>query len=143
MQLSHSLETNSSLGINDSLIKLAQALKGIKKEARQGINFNHLEAEVNRLFNEAQTAALATILGEYDIDVPWFEYQGMTCKQAIRDSKRYMTASGEVTVERSLYRNERNGKTYCPLEMRSGIVEGFWTPQAGKHAIHVVSGDTC
>jgi hypothetical protein len=118
---------------------LAQALKGIKKEARQGVNFNHLEAEVNRLFNEAQTAALASILEAYDIDVPQFEYQGVTYKKAIRDSKRYMSASGEVAVERSLYRNERNGQTYCPLEMRSGVVEGFWTPQAAKHAIHVVS----
>ena len=56
-----------------------------------------------------------------------------------RNNKRYMTLAGEVTIERSLYRTQRNGTTYCPLELNSGLIEGFWTPQAAKQAIQLVS----
>jgi len=49
-----------------------------------------------------------------------------------------MTLAGEVTIERTLYRTERNGPTYCPLELNTGLIEGFWTPQAAKQAIHLV-----
>ena len=50
-----------------------------------------------------------------------------------------MTLAGEVTIERSLYRTERNGPTFSPLELNTGLIEGFWTPQAAKQAIHLVS----
>lgn len=141
MQLSHSINTNTSAGF-DSLITLAQNLKTVKLEARKGADFNQLEAEVNRLFNQAQRDALTAILDEYDIDVPYFEHQGHTYRQASRSPKRYMSAIGEIFVERSLYRYERNGQTHCPLESHSGIIEGFWTPQAAKQAMFVVSLNT-
>jgi len=38
-----------------------------------------------------------------------------------------MTLAGEVTIERTLYRTERNRPTYCPLELNTGLIEGFWT----------------
>jgi len=50
-----------------------------------------------------------------------------------------MTLAGEVDIERSLYRTERNGITTCPLELNAGLIESFWTPQAAKQAIHLVS----
>jgi hypothetical protein len=95
--------------------------------------------EVDRLFNQVQREVLTTILAEYDIDIPCFEYQNHTYKQAARSPKCYLTAAGEIFVTRSLYRSERNGETYCPLALQSGIIEGFWTPQAAKQAMHMVS----
>lgn len=53
-----------------------------------------------------------------------------------------MTLAGEVTLERTLYRTTRNGETYCPMELNTGLIEGFWTPQAAKQAIHLVSLNT-
>ena len=50
-----------------------------------------------------------------------------------------MTLAGEVEVERSLYRTQRNGSTICPLELNAGLIEGFWTPKAAKQALHLVS----
>lgn len=138
MQLSHSIKTNSSVETN-TFEHLIQAVKVAQLKARTGADFNQLETQVAQLFNQAQREVLATIIEEYDIDIPQFECEGHIYKQAIRNTKRYMTAAGEVTVERSLYRNRRNGKTYCPLELRSGIIEDFWTPQAAKQAIHTVS----
>ena len=138
MQLSHSIKPNSSVETNtfDDLIK---GVKAAQLEARAGADFNQLETQVAQLFNQAQREILTTILEEYDIDVPQFECDGHIYKQAIRNTKRYMTAAGEVTVARNLYRNKRNGETYCPMELRSGIIEDFWTPEAAKQAIHTVS----
>jgi hypothetical protein len=138
MQLSHSIKTNTSVEFN-TFEHLKQEVKQAQLEARAGIDFNQIETHVAELFNQAQRAVLATILEEYDIDLPHFECNGHTYKQAIKNTKRYMTTAGEVTVERNLYRSKRNGETYCPMELRSGIIEDFWTPQAAKQAIHTVS----
>ena len=138
MQLCHSINTNSSPEV-DRLETLIENLKCVRLEARKGADFNQLEAEVDRLFNQAQRDILTSILAEYDINIPCFEHQGNTYRQANRSPKRYMTAAGEVFVERSLYRSRRNGETFCPLELNSGIVEGFWTSQAAKQAMHMVA----
>ena len=54
--------------------------------------------------------------------------------QAVRSAHEYMSAFGPVTVDRGVYREVRNGPTLCPMELRAGIVEGFWTPHAAKLA---------
>jgi len=138
MQLALSIHTNSSAEI-DRLDGLIESLKQVRVEARQGVDFNQLEAEVGRIFNQAQRGILTSLLEEYDINVPSFEHQENTYRQASRSTKRYMTAAGEILAQRSLYRDRRNGETYCPMELHSGIIEGFWTPKAAKQAIHMVS----
>jgi hypothetical protein len=52
-----------------------------------------------------------------------------------------MTAAGEVTVERWLYkdRSDPEARTIAPMELRTGIVAGFWTPEAAKQGLWVVS----
>ncbi len=62
--------------------------------------------------------------------------------EAVRAPQQYMTAFGRVSVERGVYRAVRNGPTLCPLELRAGIVEGFWTPRAAKLAALSVSDMT-
>ena len=138
MSRSHSINTNSSFNI-DPLVELAQTVKKVKLEAINGTNYSDLEDEVSRLFSKAQREVLGALIEIYDVDLPSFEYQGLTYKKATRNSQRYMTAAGEVMIKRSLYRSERNGQTYCPMELRSGMIEGFWTPKAAKQAIHMVS----
>lgn len=62
--------------------------------------------------------------------------------QAVRATHEYMSAFGRVTVERGVYRAVRNGPTLCPMELRAGIVEGFWTPHAAKLAALCISDMT-
>jgi hypothetical protein len=62
--------------------------------------------------------------------------------QAIRSEREYMTPFGPVVVERGVYRAVRNGPTICPVELRAGIVEGFWTPHAARLAALSVSDMT-
>ena len=46
----------------------------------------------------------------------------------------YLGCWGEVRIERSLYRRAGEDRTLCPLELRAGIVEGYWTPAAASLA---------
>jgi hypothetical protein len=62
--------------------------------------------------------------------------------QALRAEREYMSSFGRVVVERGVYRSVRNGPTLCPMELRAGIVEGFWLPQAAKLAALGVSDMT-
>jgi hypothetical protein len=69
-------------------------------------------------------------------------YEGNRHWQAIRSTREYMTPFGTVVVERGIYRAVRNGPTICPMELRAGIVERFWTPHAAKLAALAVSDMT-
>ncbi len=62
--------------------------------------------------------------------------------QAVRAQREYMSSFGHVVVERGVYRSVRNGPTLCPMELRAGIVEGFWLPQAAKLAALCISDMT-
>src|SRR5216110_2127897 len=52
-----------------------------------------------------------------------------------------MTAAGPVRVERTLYkdRTDEAEQAIVPMELRTGIVGGFWTPMAARQAAWVVS----
>ena len=61
MQLCHSINTNSSPQV-DRLETLIENLKCVRLEARKGADCNQLEAEVDRLFNQAQREILTSIV---------------------------------------------------------------------------------
>lgn len=45
-----------------------------------------------------------------------------------------------MRVERHLYRPAgRNAKSIGPLELRTGIINGYWTPQAARHGAFVMA----
>ena len=138
MPLSHAIDINASLN-NPPFQQLSQQLSELRKRSRARDEFDTLERELHQVFAEAERTCLKQLLSDYDIDVETFRFANKTYRRSHRCSKRYMTVTGEITVERSLYRHTRNGETVCPLELNAGMVERFWTPQAAKQAIHLVS----
>lgn len=45
-----------------------------------------------------------------------------------------------MRVERHLYRPAgRNTKSICPLELRAGILQGYWTPRAARQGAFVIA----
>jgi len=51
-----------------------------------------------------------------------------------------LSAAGPVTVTRHLYRPAgRGSKSICPLELRAGIIAGYFTPRAARHAAFVTA----
>lgn len=140
MSLSHA-NSNSSTSTKEVVEQLSSFAKSIYKRINKD-EFAVLEKELHQKFAEVERQCMAKLLEQYDWDYPSFTSNDKTFKKASRNNKSYMTLAGEVTLERTLYRLTRNGETYCPLELNTGLIEGFWTPQAAKQAIHLVSLNT-
>jgi hypothetical protein len=111
-----------------------------RREAREPVeDLDAFEQELHRLFVAAEREALGHELARFDLDVPTIEVAGERCHRVLRCETTYNSAAGPVRVERSLYRPSQGGQTVCPLELRAGIIEGYWTPLAAKQATWVVA----
>jgi hypothetical protein len=97
------------------------------------------EQELHRLFVAAEREALGQELSRFDLDVPTIEVAGERYHRVLRCETTYNSAVGPVRVERSLYRRPHSTPALCPLELRAGILEGYWTPLAAKQATWVVA----
>ena len=93
-------------------------------------------------FAELGRAVMGQVLVQLDPGGRDVVVEGQRQWQAVRATREYMTAFGRVTIERGVYRAVRNGPTLCPMELRAGIVEGFWTPHAAKLAALCISDMT-
>ena len=140
MSLSHA-ETFTARSTQEIVTQLHDSVKSIYKQTKND-DFAELEIELHQKFAEAERQCMAKLLEQYDWDYPAFFSGEKTYTRISRNKKSYMTLAGEVTLERSLYRTARNGPTYCPMELNTGLMEGFWTPQAAKQALHLVSLNT-
>ncbi len=83
---------------------------------------------------------VAEELAAYDVEAETITVNGTGYPWAGLASETYLTAAGPVTVERNLYRPAHHRASHvCPLEMRAGIVEGFFTPAAARQAAYVTA----
>ncbi len=137
MSLSHA-QTQISITTQNVLEELLIKVKSIHGKTGDS-RLSELEIELHQVFAAAKRECMKKLLEQFDWDYPVFQSGGKIYRKASRSKKRYMTLAGEVELERTLYRTTRNGPTDCPLELNTGLVECFWTPQAAKQAIHLVS----
>jgi hypothetical protein len=118
-------------------------LQDFLRRRRQGgaplEDFDQIEQELHRLFVAAEREALGRELARFDQDVPRIEIAGQRYDRVLRCEATYNSAAGPVRVERSLYRHPSGGRALCPLELGSGIIEGYWTPLAAKQASWAVA----
>jgi hypothetical protein len=111
-----------------------------RREAREPVeDLTTFEQELHRLFVAAEREALGHELARFDLNVPAIEVEGECYHRVLRCETTYNSAAGPVRVERSLYRPSQGGHTVCPLDLRTGIIEGYWTPLAAKQATWVVA----
>lgn len=96
-----------------------------------------LHAEVMKLEREVLTEELARA----DVDATTVVIEGVEYRRALRSEHAYMTAAGEVSVTRTLYRDRSDpgAQAVCPLELNAGIVAGFWSPVAAEQSLWIVS----
>ena len=103
-------------------------------------DFDQFERELHERIVEVEREILAEELARYDVDVPVVRIDGVVHRQVLRCEETYVCAAGPVRVMRSLYSTRATGeRTACPLELRSGIIEGRWTPRAAEQATFVVA----
>lgn len=103
--------------------------------------FADFERELHERLMEFERELLAAEMASVDLDVPAVVIDGKVHRRVLRQSQTYVTASGEVRVERTLYKDRSDGDGRCvsPMELTLGIVGDFWTPRAAQQALWVVS----
>ena len=118
--------------------RLDQQLEALRQQCDPIQHFENYEGEVHKLFAQAERGVLEEDLSGLDVDTPVIEVNGTCYHQVLRSSETYQIVAGSIKVPRTLY---RNGQDRCivPLELRAGIVEGYWTPRAAKQAVWIVA----
>ena len=136
MSLSHSAQTEHKQ--QDELFNsIYQFLDNIGNVQAQYGSFEQAEKAIKKLVGEIEISMVQETLSQYDINVPIIEHDGKIYHQVLRKDKTYLSSAGKVMVERSLYRAD--GQCICPLELQSGIIEGFWTPSAARLGCYVTA----
>lgn len=98
-------------------------------------DFERFEHELHEHITRIEREMLSEELARYDVEAEQIEVDGTSYTQALTSSETYLTAAGAVTVERHLYRPAgRGSRSICPLELRAGIIRGYWTPRAARQA---------
>jgi hypothetical protein len=98
------------------------------------------EQQLHALFVAAERETLGVELARFDVDVPAIEVEGQRYHRVLRCAQTYCSAAGPVRVERTLYRTRPGDeRALCPVELRAGLIEGYWTPLAAKQATWMVA----
>ena len=123
---------------------LAGLLKFIEEHQRRHCtdedDFEAFEREVRKRFNEAEREFMGEALARLDVMLPEILIGGIRHRQVVSGIGEYMTAAGPVSVMRHRYRAVgTNGQSECPLELRAGMVEGFFTPLAARMSLWAVT----
>ena len=128
----------STCSVSRSLERLETALRKLSERVPAGEDFERFEREVHALFVEAECEVLAGELEGLDVDLPYVTIAGRRHHRVLRSSETYTSAAGPLTVKRTLYRAGKR-RAVVPLELRAGIVEGYWTPLAARQASFLVT----
>lgn len=103
------------------------------------------ERELRLKVAELEQEVIAAELERFDLDVPELVVDGVAHRRVLRSHQTYLSSAGPVRVSRTLYRARGQRRALAPLELRAGIVEGFWTERAaelGAWAVaHLVPGE--
>jgi hypothetical protein len=102
-------------------------------------DFQQFEQELHGLVAEVECEAVADELRRLDLDGPAITLNGKLHRRVLRCEADYLGRGGCMRVERTLYRAAGDRRTVCPMELRAGIVEGYWTPDAAALAVWTVA----
>jgi hypothetical protein len=126
-----------------------RVLDGIRKfledHAMQGKTgareFYDFEKTLHERLLQAEREIVADVMAASDVDADALEIDGRIHRRVLRSRQTYMTACGEVEVERWLYKDRADPTAHAlaALDLRLGIVEGFWTQRAAQQASWVVT----
>lgn len=103
-------------------------------------DYESYEHQLHQRVMAIERELLAEELARYDVTAKQIEVEGVKYRPTLSSTETYLTAAGEVTVSRNLYSpSGRGNKSICPLELRAGIIGGYWTPRAARQGAFVVA----
>lgn len=129
-------------GAEDALARVRHFIEDRRMRTRgEHGNFADFERELHAKIMEVEREILAEEMARADVDVEAIVVEGDTYRRVVRCADTYITASGPVHIERTLYkdRTDETGRAICPMDLRLGIFEGRWTPLAAQQATWVVA----
>ena len=141
MTASHALlspsKTNATEG---SALHRLKALLRERENATGAVeDFARFESELHAVLAAAEAELLGRELERLDPSCDVVVVDGTVYRRVLTSSKEYITRGGPVRVERGLYRRGRGEGTIVPMELRAGVVDGFWTPGAATLAVWAVA----
>jgi hypothetical protein len=113
-----------------------------RRQAWQGgvPDFEQFERELHEHIMNVERECVAEELARYDVTAERIEVGGVRYQPVLQAAATYLSSAGPVRVERHLYRPAgRNTKSICPLELRAGLINGYWTPRAARHGAFVLA----
>lgn len=131
--------TKQELSALDRLVEMVK--KRQEKPFESAMDFNKFERELGERLREVGQEILVDELRKADVDAEAVSIDGVEHRRVLRASETYMTTMGAVHITRTLYKDRTDpGVRAIPaLEVRAGILEGFWTQEAAKQATWVVA----
>ena len=125
-----------------SVAKLRAMLEDARMRERQpGESFEAFEQRLHRQLQEVERELLSEDFARADVDAEGIVVEGTSFRRVLRAEQTYMTAAGPISVARTLYkdRSDEGERAIVPMELKLGIVGGFWTPTAARQAAWLVS----
>jgi hypothetical protein len=144
MELSHTgtnLHSAAAERINEYISK------GRERFGEEEHNFEKFEQELHALVMALESELVGEELSRYDVSAEEIEVEGKTYEVGDALPETYLCAAGLVTVKRHLYHLAKGGgKSISPLELRVGIIGGYFTPRAARQGAfvmaHLTSGES-
>lgn len=142
------MEVYSSEGLGGSpeLKNLEDVLREWRREGpRPGKGFRDFECEVRSAVMALERRVVQAGLQSLDVTAEQIQVDGVVLYKAYNKPfvAEYTCLAGEIKVARHLFRRvDGSGKATCPLELRAGIVESTWTPQAAERMCQTVAVTT-
>jgi hypothetical protein len=103
--------------------------------------FYEFEKTLHERLRDAEREIVADVMAASDVDAEAIEIEGRVHRRVLKSRQTYMTAAGPVEVDRWLYKDRADPTAHAlaALDLRLGIVEGFWTQRAAEQASWVVT----
>lgn len=96
-------------------------------------SFEAYEQQLAERIRAFECEIKAAELKRHDVDARVIVVNGQQYNKCLEEEpKTYASASGPLTVARNLFRPSGGGKSVCPMELRAGIVGGFFTPVVAR-----------
>ena len=136
MKSSHNLAVNPTPAyarLQDFLAERSRSIEPVADVAQ-------FERDLRAILMAVHSETVAEELARFDVDVPVLNVEGIPHRRVVRCEQTYLSAAGPMRIMRSLYSTREDGeRAVCPMELRAGIVEGYWTPLAAQQATWVVA----
>jgi len=121
--------------------RLRDFLRTRQQAWQQGVpEFEPFEREVPEQIMNLERECVAEELARYEVAAERSEVGGVSYQPVVQAAETSLSAAGPVRVARHRYRPAGGqAKSICPWELRAGISNGSWTPQAARQGAFVIA----